>query len=402
MLMGKNFSILNTIQFIDALIENMFKYVVIYFLIYYKGHENTSNIMATTGAVFILPFILFSSVGGWFADRWSKSKIIQITRIIGVAFLSIALCLVIFHQGNLIYLLLFLVATVAAIFGPSKYGIVPEIVPKDRLLKANGFIAAFTFFGIISGTGMASWIDSMTNEDFAWMTGVCLILAFLGMILSFLMSPTKASAPQKKWPLFIYKEIFDSLKEMARIRQMWIAVFAYGYFVFIGTFVQMNVTPYSVETLDMSPIVGGYLLLISSVGVGIGSLLAPRLNGKLTSLPWSGAGMSTGCFLFTLFPHPYWLNLIWLVGLGIAAGLFLVPAQAYIMEYSLPESKGRNFGTANFFSYIFALLAAFILYLFNTMIDFTPAVSFTWIGIVNLGISGILYFMINRKIEDKK
>lgn len=395
--MGRNFSILNAVQFIDALIENMFKYIVIYFLIYYKGHENTSSIMATTGAVFILPFILFSSVGGWFADRWSKSRIIQITRIFSVLFFLIALLFVIFHEGNLIYIILFIVASVAAIFGPSKYGIVPEIVSKEKLLKANGYIAAFTFFGIILGTGMASWLSSVTNEDFAWMTGTCLILAVSSALLSLLLSYTKSSAPNKKWPLFIYKEIFDALREMASIPLMWTAVFAYGYFVFIGAYVQMNVIPYSVQTLHMKAIVGGYLLLISSIGVGIGSLIAPKLTGKLNSLPWTGLGMSIGCFLFTLFPHPYWLNLIWLTGLGIAGGLFLVPAQAYIMEHSQPESKGRNFGTANFFSYIFALLAALVLYLFNTLIGLSPAVSFTWIGIVNLAVSAILFYLTRKK-----
>ncbi|MBX7067706.1 MAG: MFS transporter [Parachlamydiales bacterium] len=394
--MGKNFFLLNTIQFIDALIENMFKYIVIYFLIYYKGHEITSSIMATTGAVFILPFILFSSVGGWFADRWSKSKIIQITRIISIIFFIIALTFVIFQEGNLIYLILFMVASVASIFGPSKYGIVPEIVSKENLLKANGYLAAFTFFGIIAGTGMASWLDSATDEDFAWMTGVCLILAFIGACLSLLMTRTESAAPEKKWPLFVYKEIFDALREMAPTPRMWTAVFAYGYFVFIGAYVQMNVIPYSVQTLHMKPIVGGYLLLISSIGIGIGSLLAPKLTGKLHTLPWTGVGMSVGCFLFTLFPHPYWLNLIWLIGLGIVGGLFFVPAQAFIMDQSLPESKGRNFGTANFFSYIFALLAALVLYLFNTVIGVSPAISFTWIGIVNLAVSGALYYFTKR------
>ncbi|MBU6383292.1 MAG: MFS transporter [Verrucomicrobia bacterium] len=394
--MGKNFAILNTVQFIDALVENLFKYIVIYFLIYYKGHENSSNIMATTGAVFITPFILFSSVGGFFADRWSKSKIVQITRIISILFLSSALMFVIFHEGNLIYLILFMVASVAAIFGPSKYGIVPELVPKAKLVSANGYLAAFTFFGIIAGTGLASWLDAITGENFTWMVLACMALAFCGALLSFTLSSTEASAPHKAWPPFIYKEIFDGLREMASIPQMWTAVFAYGYFVFVGGFVQMNVIPYTVETLHLEPIVGGYLFLVSSIGVGIGSMIAPKLTGTLKSIPWTGAGMSIGCFLFTLFSHPYWLNLIWLVLLGVIGGLFLVPSQAYIMAHSQPESKGRNFGTAGFFSYVFALLAAGVLYVFNTLIGLTPAVSFTWIGIVNLGVSVVLYFLIKR------
>ncbi len=395
--MGKNFSLLNLIQFLDAVNENLFKYIVIYFLIYYKGHESASYIMAITGAVFILPFVLFSTLGGLFADRWSKSKIVQFTRMTMVLFLSFALLFVLFQGGNLIYLILFFVAAVAAIFGPSKYGIIPEIVPKEKLLRANGYIAAFTFFGVIGGTGFASWLDWATEENFSWMVGTSVIVALFGALLSFFLSYTEPAAPHKKWPLFPYNDLFSSLKEMRQIPKMLTAVFAYGYFIFIGAFAQMNIIPYSITTLGMSPIVGGYLFLISSVGVGIGSLIAPSLTSRLTGLPWTGVGLSVGCFLFTLAPHPYWLNLIWLLGLGIMGGLFLVPPQAYIMANSHPEHKGRNFGTANFFSYIFALLAALALYVLNILLELTPALSFTWIGILNLGVSLILYFLTKDK-----
>jgi acyl-[acyl-carrier-protein]-phospholipid O-acyltransferase/long-chain-fatty-acid--[acyl-carrier-protein] ligase len=89
--MGQNFNFLNVVQFLDALNENLFKYIVVYFLIYYQGEESTSHVMAITGAVFILPFILFSSLGGIIADRWSKARIIRTTRIIQIAFMLAAL-----------------------------------------------------------------------------------------------------------------------------------------------------------------------------------------------------------------------------------------------------------------------------------------------------------------------
>lgn len=395
--MGKNFTFLNMVQFLDALNENLFKYIVIYFLIAYEGQENASLIMAITGAVFILPFLLFSSLGGIFADRWSKTQMIRLTRLVQIAFIVLAFFLVLFQGGSLIYPLLFVVASIAAIFGPSKYGIIPEIVPQEALLKANGYIAAFTFFGIIFGTALASLLNTLTHEDFSLMIVACIVISVLGTFLSFFLKVTKPSNPDKKWPPFIYREIFDSLKDMAKIPQMLVATFCYGYFLFVGAFVQMNIIPYSVSTLNVSPIIGGYLFLISSIGLGIGSLLAPRLPGGLTSLPWSGAGISIGCFLFTLIPHPFWVNLIWLTCLGIVGGLFLVPPQAFILAHSRPENKGRNFGTANFFSFLFALLAAGVLYLFNSLLGISPSMSFSWIGILNLAVAGLLFFLTRIK-----
>lgn len=392
--MGKNFAILNGVQFIDALVENLFKYIVIYYLISETQSFDTSNIMALTGAIFVLPFILFSSVGGWLADRLSKSRMIFATRLFSTFCLILALLFIEFHGGRLIYILLFAVATSAAIFGPSKYGIVPELVERERLIKANGYLASFTFFGIILGTGLASFLNRIMKENFASMVAVCLLLTLLGVFLSLALAYTKPSAPHRKWPLFIYKEIFIALKEMRQIPKMWIAVFCYSYFVFIGAFAQMNIIPYCVQILGQSAVLGGYFFLVSAVGVGIGSLIAPKINGRLHHLPWIGAGMSLGCFLFTFFSHPIWINLIWIILLGVFGGLFLVPSQSYIMANSPAVSEGRNFGTANLLSYLFAMLAAGTLYLFNTAFGMDPAMSFFGIGIVNLAVSSILYFLL--------
>lgn len=394
--MGKNFTLLNAIQFLDALNENLFKYIVIYFLIYYQGHESTSLIMAVTGAIFIAPFIIFSSVGGFLADRWSKTSMIRLTRLIQIIFMLGAFFFILLHGGNLIYLILFALSSLSAIFGPSKYGIIPEVVPREKLLKANGYIAAFTFFGIIFGTALASLLDTLTGENFSFMVIACLAISGVGTLFSFFLKKEPPSDPDKKWPLFIYKEIFDSLKDMAKIPQMLVGTFCYGYFLFIGAFAQMNIIPYSVSTLGMNPNVGGYLFLVSSIGVGLGSLMASKLSGNLTSLPWSGLGMSVGCFLFTLMPHPFWINFIWLIGLGVVGGLFLVPAQAFILAKSRPENRGRNFGTANFFSFVFALLAAGVLYLFNSLLDFSPSMSFAWVGILNLAVVGSLFFLTRK------
>lgn len=395
--MGKNFSLLNIVQFLDALNENLFKYIVIYFLIFNEGQENSSVIMSITGAVFILPFILFSSLGGIFADRWSKSRIIQITRVLQIAILTLAMFFIWLKGDDWIYLILFIVTSLSAIFGPSKYGIIPEVVSKEKILKANGYIAAFTFFGIILGTALASFLDSMTHQNYNIMASFCIMIAIVGTILSFFMSNYKAANPHKKWAIFIYKEIFDSLKSMAKHPLMLTATFSLAYFLFIGAFVQMNIIPYSVETLEMKPIVGGYLFLASAIGVGIGSLLAPKIAQSLKSLPFSCVGMSVGCFLFTVFPHPFWINILWLTLLGIFGGLFLVPAQAFILEKSEAQNKGRNFGTANFFSFLAALFAAFVLYLFNTLLEITPSMSFAWIGILNLAVAGFLFFLTRQK-----
>lgn len=399
--MGRNFSFLTVVQFLDAFNENFFKYLVIYYLIVFEGEENTSMITSIAGAVFILPFILLSSFGGDFADRWRKTNVIRGTRFAQVLFMVFAWLFVQFHGGGLIYAILFLVAATAAIFGPSKYGIIPEIVESKRLVKANGIVAALTYFGIIFGTSFASWIDSFSNQNYVKMVEIALGISFLGSLLSFGISKTAVANPNQKRSFFVYREIFESLKDMRGEPGMLTAIFCYSYLLFLGAYVQMNIIPYSIDTLQMSAAVGGYLFLVSSIGLGIGALIASRLSGTLSHLPWYGFGMSIGCYLFTLFPLPIWLNFFWLIGIGILGGLFLVPPQTYIMAKSSPAHQGRNFGTANFLSFVLALFAALVFYFINVVLGVSPGVSFSWLGTLNLGVSLTLFFLIkeNRTIR---
>ncbi|MGB7977842.1 MAG: MFS transporter [Chlamydiales bacterium] len=395
--MGRNFNLLNCVQFLDALNENLFKYIVVYFLIFYQGRENASLILSITGAVFVLPFLLFSPLGGCFADRVSKTKIIQITRLIQIGVMGLALLLVFYGGVNGMYLVLFADTTLSALFGPSKYGIISEIVPERQWLKANGSIAAFTFFGIIFGTALASALDTLTGERFPWMIGACLAISLLGASLSYFIAETKPASAAKPWPRWIYKEISDALSEMSQKPLMLTAVFCYGYLLFMGAFIQMNIIPYSVSALHRNPAVGGYLFLFSSVGVCVGSLIAARLSGRLNALPWAVLGMSAGCFLFTHISSPFWINIVWLIGVGIFGGLVLVPSQAFILSNSRPENKGRNFATANFFSFVFALFAAGVLYVFNTLLSMSPQMSFTGVGILNAAVATALFFAVRPK-----
>jgi acyl-[acyl-carrier-protein]-phospholipid O-acyltransferase/long-chain-fatty-acid--[acyl-carrier-protein] ligase len=339
--------------------------------------------MTLTGAIFVAPFILFSSLGGIVADKWSKTSVIRLTRILQVGVMAFAWVCLLIKAVIPIYIALFLMATLSALFGPSKYGIIPDLVPDNKLLRANSFIAAFTFFGIIFGTFFASVLDTLAHKDFSVMILVCLFISLLGVIFSYFISHTPIENPRKKWTLFIYREIYTALVEMGKIPLMWAATFGYGYFLFIGAYVQMNIIPYSVEILHMDPHIGGYLFVLSAVGIGIGSLIASKMSGSLKVLPYAGLGISFGCLLFMWLPNPFWLSLFWLFILGFFGGLFLVPSQAFILAKSPPADRGRNFATANFFSFVFALLAAGVLFLFNGYFKFTPSESFVALSILN-------------------
>lgn len=382
--MKSGFFKLNTIQFLAAINENVFKLLCAYFLIDLIGVTKSSQIMAIIGALFILPFLLFSSVGGILADKCSKSRVTLATRFLEL--LCLVFAAILFSQKVVWspYVLLLIMATLSALFGPSKYGIIPELLPKERLLYGNGLIACFTYLGIIIGTTLASLILWATKENFTVAILCIIAIALSGFLISLFLPRTPIENADKPIRFFIYVELWEGLKQMWQIPFLFSAFFAYCYFLFIGAFVQLNSIPYVVEILHFKDIYGGYIFLFSSLGLGIGAYLMSRYSTEnLLLVPFSGTAISIILCLFFFFPHPWWLVIVWMVLLGFFGGVFIVPPQTFIMKASPEQDRGRNFATANFFSFAFALLASLALYTLNTLFLFSPDTSFLIIGIIN-------------------
>ena len=380
------FARLNYVQFLAAINENLFKLLAAYFLIAELGVEHTNSIMAVIGALFILPFLLFSNLGGVFADRYSKSRIIWITRIFELTLLVCALFVFAFHWTIGAYIILFLLSTSAAIFGPSKYGAIPEVLPMKRILFGNSVIAAFTYLGIILGTALASFLAWLTTHDFVLAILFAIICAVIGLVISLLIPKTRVENKKKPFPIFVYSEIWHALKQMSQIHNLLMATFAFAYLLFLGGFLQLNLIPYAIDTLGLTDVFGGYLFMLMALGLGFGAYLTDRISkGKirLKVVPLAGLGISV-ILVFMYFWHdPWWLVGIWMVLLGFLGGMFLVPPQAYILAASPDKDRGRNFATANLFSFFCALVAAGVLYVLNVLLHLTPATSFLVIAVFN-------------------
>ncbi len=385
----KPFTLLNSIQFLAAINENLYKLLAAFFLIHELGKHQTSLIMSIVGVVFTLPFLLFSSLGGYFADKWPKSRIVIGTRALEFSCLIVALFIFGFHLSYGAYVILFFMASFSAIFGPTKYGLIPELVNPKRILYGNSVIAAFTYLGIIIGTSLASFIIYITHYNFVLAVLSSVLVALIGLIMSFFLPMTAAENAEKPFRIFIYIELWDTLKQIRKIPSLFSATMAYAYLLFIGAFVQLNIIPYTIKNLGLSAVAGGYLFLVSAFGLGLGAILTNRISkGKirLGMIPFSGVGISIALILMKWFYAPWYLFIIWLALLGLFGGMFLVPPQAYILAASPKEDRGRNFATANFLSFTFVLLAAVALYVLNTLLRFSPASSFFIVGIINLGV----------------
>lgn len=392
--MKRSFHFLNILQFLVAMNENIFKNLVAYFVIGLHRYEHPGFVLSLTGALFILPFILFSNVGGIFADKMSKQTITFATRFSDLTACTLGFASFLLESEFLSYVALFLLSTSSAIFGPSKYGIVPELCSKDKLVKANGFIASFTFLGIILGTTLASLFVQVFRSIFSLAILPSIAFAIITLILSCFIEKTPAMNPKKKWRFFVFEELKETYLEAKQSTSFFIGVFCFGYFLFVGGFVQLNIIPFAMKELGLRDIDGGYLFLTTSLGIGIGSYIISFFSSKndhLATLSYSLIGMSIFLIFLGLFTHPLGITITWLAILGLLGGLFLVPSQILVMTKSREETRGRNFGSANFLSFVFALLAALALFILNTLLRLSPAESFVIIGIINSVIAFLIW-----------
>ena len=135
---------LNGTQFLGAMNDNIFKLLLVFYFIGLEGEAASNVILSSVGALYVLPFLVLSSTAGTMADRFRKRTIIVCVKI--VECLVMALGITSFYVGSklLAFSALFLLACHSAILGPCKYGIVPEVVAKEKISKANGLISSCT------------------------------------------------------------------------------------------------------------------------------------------------------------------------------------------------------------------------------------------------------------------
>jgi acyl-[acyl-carrier-protein]-phospholipid O-acyltransferase/long-chain-fatty-acid--[acyl-carrier-protein] ligase len=393
----RSFYLLNATQFLGALNDNIFKLLVIYLLIHLKGPGSANTILSIAGAVFVIPFLLFSSGSGLLADRMSKRTIIVYTKFLELVVMLFGLLAVYLKSEIGAFTALFFMATQSALFGPSKYGIIPELVDSKMVSKANGSMTSMTYLAIILGTFLASFIADITNKNFVLEAMFCVMIAAFGVLTSLGIRKTEAQKSTKKiTPFFLY-EIYQTLKMGWNVPHLLTAIFGSSFFLFVGAFTQLNIIPLAMQSLGLSEVGGGYLFLSTAVGIALGAVLAGQLSKDKVE---PGLSCIAGFFIaiffvgLHLFSFSLVLTNIFLGLLGLVGGAFLIPFDSFIQVNSPQEKRGQVIAATNFFSFIGVLLAAFCLYFISEKLGFSASSGFVLMGVltlfVNLGLIGRL------------
>ena len=391
-----SFGWLNTTQFLGALNDNLFKFFIVFHLIRLQGEGSESSVNAMAGAIFVIPFLVFAATAGVLADRLSKRRVIVTVKACEVAVMSIGAVAFLSGQAWTLYGVLFLMALQSTFFGPSKYGIVPELVGRERLSRANGYLQAFTYLAIIFGTVLAPAMGKALDGNYAVAALLCIGVAVTGCAASTRIEPTPVAGPDARFSWLFLRDIARTLHGIRHDRFLVLAVLASAYFLMIAAFMQFNIIPYGRQVLGLTPEDSTLVFLFAALGIGVGSMAAGRLSGRNVEFGL----VPVGALLLTIStiglyltpPHVHAVQALMTL-CGIGAGIFIVPLQAFIQFRSPRERLGEILAASSFLSWGGVLLASGMLAAFSGGLGLSAAQGYLIIGLMTL-ILTILSFVV--------
>lgn len=373
-------------QALGAFNDNIFKWALTILIGYQTaalaGQLPLYNNLAA--GLFILPFFLFSATSGQLADKFDKSrlavwvKVFEILVMLGAAFGFW------WHQYQPVLAVWWLLAMLllmgvhSTLFGPLKYGILPQVLDERELVGGNGLIEMATFLAILAGTLLGANLITVPGQG-VWITiGVLLGVALCGLWTALRMPPTKAVDPALKISPNIFRETWHTLRLLRSNRTVFLSCLGISWFWFFGSIYITQLLSWNKDIIGGGPGVFSLLLAVFSVCTGIGSLLCERLSGhrvELGLVPFGSIGMTLfGVDLYFAMPAATgaedlsvaqflvqpgsWRVLLDLGGMAVFCGFFIVPLFALVQQRSEPRFRSRIIAANNILNALFMVAAA--------------------------------------------
>ncbi len=370
-------------QFLGAFNDNVFKNALLILIVYQAADTmaSSSNTLVNLGAgLFILPFFLFSAIAGQLADKYEKPRLIRMVKILEI--LIMVLAAVGFYMRNIPLLLglLFLMGLQSTLFGPLKYGILPQFLADEELTGGNGLVEMGTFLAILLGTAVGGILIGVPDIGTVLVAIIAVGVACLGYVTSRAIPTVPALDPGLNMNWNPLTETWRIIQFTRRSRTVFLSIIGISWFWFIGASYLAQLPNYTRFILSGSEGVVTLLLALFSLGIGTGSLLCDRLSGhkvEIGLVPFGAAGLTLfGVDLFFAAPGAIGGEIVGAAGfltspggwrvaadialIGIFGGFYIVPLYALVQQRSDPGHLSRIIAGNNILNALFMVLSAVI------------------------------------------
>ncbi|MCL9783090.1 MFS transporter [Vibrio sp. S4M6] len=402
-------------QFFGAFNDNVFKNVLLIFVAFSSTQAlpMSSNLFINLAAgLFILPFFLFSASAGVLADKYEKSNYIRKVKIFEIVIMTFGAIGFITNSYGILLILLFLMGTQSAFFGPVKYALLPQHLKAKELVPGNALVETGTFLAILIGTIGAGFIASA--EQAKWLAGISVILfAVLGYLASRHIPIAPASAPELTFRWQPVKHTKTTLSIAKTDKVIFQSIMAISWFWFLGATYLTQFPNFTKVYLHGGESAVSFLLALFSIGIAVGSQLCDKLSGhriEIGIVPIGSLGITVFGFLIAYsIPHdlPQFSSLysfisypgLWpvfacLLLLGASGGVFIVPLYALIQHRSKVNQRAQIIAALNIYNALYMVGSAVLAIVALSVLGLSIPALFVLIAIINFAITIYLCFQV--------
>ena len=369
-------------QFSGAANDNLFKFAFTVMVTYQLSVSWLQPAMAglVIGALFILPFLLFSATSGQLTDKFDKTRMIRFVKNLEIAIMLVAAGG--FIAGNVPVLLLctFLMGVHSTLFGPVKFAYMPQVLSERELTGGNGMVEMGTFVAILLGNVAGGLLVALPDIGHTAVALTCVVAAVVGRVVAQFIPSAPATDPGLTINWNPFTETWRNLQLARENTVVFRSLLGISWMWFFGAVFLSQFPSLAKEVLHGNEQVASLLLVVFSVGIGIGSLLCEVLSRRHVEIglvPLGAIGMSVfsidlyfasrslpaseimGLSAF-LAQSQHWRVMLDLALLSLFAGLYSVPMYALIQMRSQPTHRARIIAANNILNALFMIASSLI------------------------------------------
>jgi 1-acyl-sn-glycerol-3-phosphate acyltransferase len=416
LLAERRFAPFFTVQFLGALNDNVLKQALVILLVYQTAtfsNMSADLLQNIAAALFVLPFFLFSATAGQLADKYEKSRLITATLAIELAVMILAGIGFLTTSLTLLLTALFLSGFQSALFGPVKYAILPQVLQETELVGGNALVESGTSLAILLGLILGGWLVTQQGWGVQGVVAATCLLSAAGLVVSLQVPRAPPAAPDLRINWNVVTETWRNLRFAASDRTIFNSLLGISWFWFYGAVLVTQFPNLSKSVLFADEQVVTLLILVFSVGIGLGSLLCERLSGhkvEIGLVPFGSIGLTVfgidlgfasalperpeliGLWPFLQDPH-HWRLLVDLLLMGTFSGFYIVPLYALVQSRSDPGHRSRIIAGNNILNAGFMVLAA-LLSVALLGAGLTIPQLFVAVAVMNLAVALYIYALV--------
>lgn len=400
-------------QLLGAFNDNVFKQALILAILFrFSATADKSLLVNLCALLFILPFFLFSALGGQFGEKYEKAWLIRRIKFAEILIMLVGALGLLLGNLPLLLVVLFCMGTQSALFGPVKYSILPQQLHEDELIGGNALVEMGTFLAILGGTLVAGLL--MGHDHYAVLVSLGVVsIALVGYLASRGIPATTPAFADLKIDWQVLRQSWQiMLLGLGQERAVSRAMIGNSWFWFLGAVYLTQIPAFAKDLLQGDEGVVTLILATFSIGIALGSMLCERLSGHrveiglvplgaigLTAfgvlLWWQAGGLppapETRDWLTLLAEPAAWWVLLAVLGLGAFGGLYIVPLYALIQARTARHERSRVVAANNILNALFMVVSAIFAILVLTVAGLSIPQLFLAVSLLNVLVTGWIF-----------